>query len=145
MTETLERNTPGVRPYYEIPGFEELGLEDSWVLDIQEETLGIVFFVDFALCRDHPNFAPPLPNELNSFRRGRIQFKEPSSVTWIRKTMIPNFDATGEADFGNFDSFYFLGNCFHLDGDWGEVEIVSSPPSVNYVEEKGTVHCVPVA
>jgi hypothetical protein len=132
----LDRNSSSSRPYYEIPGFEELGLEDSWVMGIQEDASGIVFDVDFALCANHRLFAPPLPNEVNSFRRGRMRCAEPSSVIWYRKTMTPNYDLTGEADFGNFDSFYFSGDCFHLDGDWGEIEVVSAPPVVDYLEKK---------
>ncbi len=132
----LARNSPSSRPYYEIPGFEELGLEDSWVMAIQKDGSGIVFDVDFALCLNHPFFAPPLPDEVNSFRRGHIRFSEPSAVIWHRKTMTPNYDLTGEADFGNFDSFYFSGNCFHLDGEWGEFEVISASPIVDYLQKK---------
>jgi hypothetical protein len=132
----LDRNSPSSRPYYEIPGFEELGLEDSWVMDIHEDVSGIVFDVDFALCLNHPFFAPPVFDESNSFRRGHIRFREPSSVIWYRKTMTPNSDSTGEADFGNIDSFYFSENCFHLEAEWGELEVISAPPVVDYLEMK---------
>ena len=133
----LDRNSPSSRPYYEIPGFEELGLEDSWVMGVQEDASGIVFDVDFALCLKHPFFAPPLSGEANSFHRGHIRFCEPSSVVWYLKARTPpNLDSTSEVDFGNFDSFYFSGNCFHLDGDWGELEVISAPPVVDYREKK---------
>ncbi len=105
-------------------------------MGIQEDTSGIVFDVDFALCLNHPFFTPPLPDEMNSFRRGHIRFPEPSSVTWYRKSMTPNYDSTGEADFGNFDSFYFSRVCFHLEGDWGELEVISAPPTVDYLEKR---------
>jgi len=136
----LDRNDQSCRSYYEIPGFEELGLEDSWVLGIQEDASAIVFDVEFALCLNHPFFAPPLPNEVNSFRRGHIRFSEPYSANWLRKTITPNQNATGAVDFGNFDWFYFSGNCFHLDGEWGELEIVSVPPTVDYFEAKGALN-----
>jgi len=132
----FERYVPSGRPSYGIPGFAELGLGDSWVLGTQRDALGIVFGVDFALCPHHPLFAPALPNEANSFRRGHIRFQGASSATWPRRASTVNYHSIGDADFGNIGSFCLCGNCLPLEGGWGEREVVSPPPAVDYFEKE---------
>jgi len=134
----LEKNDEQKVPYYEISGFEDVFLEDSWVYEIREDSSELVFSLDFVLREKHKLYAPPLSNEQYCYRRGYIRFHKPSAVTWLRKTMTPYVDVTGEADFGNIDTFYFFGDHFHLEGGWGELEIVSPPPTIDFVEAKKT-------
>jgi hypothetical protein len=129
-------NSPSTHPYYEIHGFGGLGPEDSWAMGIQEDASEIIVGGDFALCLSHLSFAPPLPNDANSCKRGHLRFREPSSVAWLRSSRTPNYDSTGQADFGNFDWFYFSGRFVHLQGAWGELEVISMPLTVDYLEKK---------
>ena len=132
----FEPNAPRSRPYYKILGLAEQGLEDSWVMGIRRDASGIVFGVDFALCPNHPLFAPPLPNDGNSFRRGPIRFRGSSPATWPRRTSTANYYSTGAADFADIDSFYFSGYCLHLEADWREPEVVLLPTVVDDLEKE---------
>jgi hypothetical protein len=121
-------------PYYEIPGFEEVFLEDSWVMEIQDNPSGVTFFLDAVLREKHPLYQPRLPGEQYCYRRAQLKFRDASKVNWVRKTLIPNADITGEVDFGNIDTFYFSGGHYYLSGCWGELDIVSASPTIDFVE-----------
>ena len=48
--------------------------------------------------------------------------------------MILMPDLKGLPDYGNIDEFYFSEGSYHLIGEWGELEIVSSEPLFEFVE-----------
>ena len=48
--------------------------------------------------------------------------------------MILMPDLVGPPDYGNIDVFHFSEGIYHLIGDWGELEIVSSEPLFELVD-----------
>jgi hypothetical protein len=48
-----------MRPYVELPGLEEIVLEESFVLGVIAEPGKLSFDVDFVLAKGHPAYAPP--------------------------------------------------------------------------------------
>jgi hypothetical protein len=130
-----EETSPQNVPYYEIPGFEEVFLEDSWVMDIQDHPSGVTFFLNAVLREKHPLYQPRLPGQQYCYRGAHLKFRNPSKVNWVRKTMSPAVDATREIDFGNIDMFYFFSGHYYLSGEWEELDVVSAAPTIEFVDE----------
>lgn len=112
-----------VNAYVGIPGFENLYLEDSWVLGIAATPGRLEFRLDLVLTQDHPLYHEPLPNEVYCHARGSIAFVDVDELTWSHQGARPATDATGEVDFGNIDSFTWIPGRYELDGDWGDLVI----------------------
>jgi len=108
--------------YEDLPGLAVVYLEDSFVLAIKENVRGLVFELDAVLTPRHHEYAPPPRNEQYCYRRGKLIF-DAAKVTWLARTEARYTDASGEEDLGNIDVFTFQGNRYHLEGDWGSVEI----------------------
>ena len=120
--------------YYEFHSLEHVYLEDSYVLDIQTEPGTVEISVDTVLTESHPQYSDPLPGEQYCHRNGRICFQNAKRITWVKKSMVLIPDLEGPPDYGNIDEFYFSEGSYHLIGEWGELEIVSSEPLFQLVE-----------
>ncbi len=114
--------------YHEILGLDNLYLEDSFVLGIDESNEEVTFIMDFVLTEKHPKYSQPRPDENYCYRKGKIKFIKPKSIRWTSRNEISFVDKNNEIDFGNIDSFILDGDKLMLNGDWGELEI--SPENV---------------
>jgi hypothetical protein len=110
-------------PYYELPGFEALYLEDSYVLDVRETGRAVIFVMDFVLTRQRQACQPPKPNEQYCYHRGQIEFVGPETVNWMRREFRPTTDPDGSVDYGNIEIFQNTGTVYQVAGEWGEVHI----------------------
>jgi len=120
--------------YADLPGFESLYLEDSWVLDMRESEKTFHIDLEAVLTHEHPDWHAPKPGEQYCYRGTRIQFDKVQSVEWIELRMRPNKDPDGSIDFGNIDSFVYENNRYELEGEWGHLVVVSpSVPQVHYL------------
>lgn len=117
-------------PYSQFRGFEYVYLEDSYVLDIQINPSSVEFSLLVVFTEQHPLYSPPLPGEQYCYRSGLLRFPNVERVEWLEKSMMPSTDATGAVDYGNIDEFYLADGHYYLSGDWGRLEIKSSPPSL---------------
>jgi hypothetical protein len=118
--------------YTSIPGFKYVYLEGSWVLDIRAELGRVVFDMDVVLIESHPAYAPPRRGEPYCFRRGLIRFENVESLSWTGQMLFkPAVDASGEQDFGGIDDFRIAEGVYALEGDFGRLEIASSPPALD--------------
>lgn len=117
--------------YGKLSGLKDVYLEDSFVLAVAEEPTFFRLTLLVALREAHADFAPPAWRERYCYRLGILDFQRTRSVTWSRRTMLKYRDADGRVDFGNIDVFYREGEAtYHLEGDWGVVDVVSDPPFV---------------
>jgi len=115
-----------MKEYFNIEVLKNIYLEDSYVLEIIEQSDKILFKVDFVLCESHPYYKTPQINERYCYRHGEIIFSEIVEIRWIEKnTENYSYDANNLKDLGNIDSFFYEGNKFFLEGSWGEVIIKS--------------------
>lgn len=112
--------------YYNLKGFENVYLEDSYVLDIESDEHSVRILLEAVLTEEHPQYTSPLPNEQYCYRKARIVFKDAEKVIWTRKNMRRYTDATGEVDYGNIDTFFSDEGRYHLAGAWGELDIIDS-------------------
>lgn len=117
-------------PYYQLEGLENVYLEDSYVLDIRTDPTSVEFSLCVVLTERHPLYRSPLPGEQYCYRRGLLRFRNVERIEWLEKSMMPSTDATGAVDYGNIDEFYLTDRHYYLSGDWGRLEIKSSPPSL---------------
>lgn len=121
--------------YFDIKDFENVYLEDSWVLKIKTDSDTAEFLLDVVLTENHPLYTQPKQNEQYCFKRAAINFSEVTAVIWIEVNMIAFTGAAGEIDFGNIDSFIYDGEYYNLSGDWGELKIQSGKPTIKFIEE----------
>jgi hypothetical protein len=117
-------------PYYQLQGLEHVYLEDSYVLDIKTDPSSVEFSLLVVLNEQHPLYEPPRPDEQYCYRKALLRFPETERVEWLERSMKPYTDASGEIDYGNIDEFYQTNGNYYLNGDWGKLEIKSSPPSL---------------
>ena len=116
-----------MKEYFNIEVLKDIYLEDSYVLEIIEQSDKILFKMDFVLCESHPFYKAPKENERYCYRLGEIVFAELEKISWIEKnTENYSYDSNNEKDLGNIDSFFYEGNNYFLEGSWGEVIIKSN-------------------
>ena len=117
--------------YSQIPGFEHVYLEDSYVLDIIDSVDTLKILLDVVLTESHPNYSPPKKDEQYCFRRGEILFERVQRIKRVSSSIKASYDANGEIDYGNIDTFYCEGSVYHINGSWGAIEIVSDLPHIS--------------
>ena len=122
----------GCVPYYEMRGLENVYFEDSYVLDLLESANSLMFELKVVLTEKHPLYHAPKPDEQYCYRKAALQFESVSRVVWLERDLRQSTDANGETDYGNIDAFYADKETYHLEGDWGIVEINSAPPSLRF-------------
>jgi len=116
--------------YDSIPSFENIYLEDSYVLSISSSQDYVFFLLDLVLTEAHPAYANPSPEEQYCYRKAHLKFQNANRINWIKKNMNKFTDANKEIDYGNIDVLCFSNQDYYICGDWGELEINSPPPTI---------------
>ena len=121
------QGTPRPFSYPSLSGFEFLYLEDSWVLGVIAKPQVLQMTVDVVLLEGHPDYAPARPGEQYCYRRGTITFSPVTSLQWSGQ-LPPAPDVSGEPDYGSLDEFNRVDDEYVLEGNFGRLRVVSSPP-----------------
>jgi len=109
-------------------------LEDSYVLDVTEDSGTIRFTLEAVLTPDNKKYHPPNPGEQYCYMTGELIFSGITRTDWIRRSFQRYTDATGEIDYGNIDALITYADGYELEGDWGTVRIWSEQlPSFHFV------------
>lgn len=117
--------------YEDLPGFENVYLEDSFVLDVRATPSAVVFELDLVLLEAHPRYSEPADGEQYCYRRGRIEFSHVSAFRWTRRGLPPAVDQNAEIDYGGFDQFGEVEGNWFASGNWGDVVVdCSTSPTV---------------
>lgn len=117
--------------YFELSDFQHIYLEDSFVLGIEESSSKLSFKMEFVLTEKHPLYHKPIENEQYCYKKGEIIFSKTEKIKWNQKSFKNlSMDSTGEPDMGNIDGFYIENDIYHLNGDWGDVEVSSEIPKI---------------
>ncbi|MFF5495176.1 hypothetical protein [Streptomyces aquilus] len=116
--------------YPQLSGFEHVYLEDSFVLGVTASPGRLSLEMDLVLTVHHPPYRPPAPGEQHCYTRARIEFLQVRSLTWTDQGTPPAVDASGETDYGGIDALFRDGSAFHIEGDWGSIDVVSGPPGI---------------
>ncbi|MGW0572172.1 hypothetical protein [Streptomyces tauricus] len=118
--------------YPSFPGFENVSLEDSYVLDIAVHPGVLTLELDLLLLPGHLRYGTPLPGERACFRPATVVFSSVRDLHWTGQSVIkPAIDASGSADFGSVDSLARLDASYKIVGDWGEINLQSDAPSLS--------------
>lgn len=117
--------------YYELPEFAGVYLEDSYVLNIDENPQALTFRVEFVLTESHPNYHTPRAGEQYCYATGSLTFEHPDKIEWLEHSQQAYTDASGEEDLGNIDYLVSSDGQWRAGGDWGEVVVhTPQPPRV---------------
>lgn len=123
-------------------GFNQVVLEESFVLNLKTTMSFVDFQIELAINENYPLYTPPPEKDEDgegpdySYRRGRIFFPNMEQVRW-QSRIQPYIDpATGGVDYGAIDYFYLENGTYYLAGYWGELEIVSATPLLEIDELK---------
>ena len=130
-------------PYTEFPGgFNQVVLEESFVLNLKTTMSFVDFQIQFAINEQYPLYTPPPEKDEDgdgldySFRKGRLFFPNMEQVRW-QSRIQPYIDpGTGGVDYGAIDYFYREGDTYFLAGFWGELEITCGEPLLEIDELK---------
>lgn len=114
--------------YWEFNGFENVYLEDSYVLGIHPSTSGFRIRIEAVLTEKHPLYSQPLTGEKYCYRRMTIKFSHPHTYNLVLQNINPIPDPDGRVDYGNIDEFFSDDGKYYIRGEWGELTIVSDPP-----------------
>lgn len=112
-----------ITDYYQIPSFENVYLEDSFLLEIEENYRKVLMRLEVVLTEDHALYEKPLLDEQYCHRNARLIFSDFEKLIWLKKRFTPYTDATGEIDYGNIDFLYLSNGVFDIGGDWGHLRI----------------------
>ncbi len=119
--------------YWQFSGFENIYLEDSYVLSINAKT-SIQILLEAVLTGNHSLYTQPLPGEQYCYRRMTVNFPHPQTYDLVLNNISPIADPDGSVDYGNIDDFFSADGKYYLRGEWGELTIVSDPPILLDVE-----------
>ncbi|MDX6261456.1 MAG: hypothetical protein QOH84_3144 [Kribbellaceae bacterium] len=112
-----------MKPYTEIPGFENVYLEESYVLGVEAQPGVVRFELEVVLTPQHPEYTAPPPGTFECYVRGTLEFGGVTELEWVEQGSPAATDASGEVDYGHIDSMSWDGRAFELDGDWGSMRI----------------------
>lgn len=112
-----------MQSYENIKVLKDVYLEDSYVTSIKADEVTLEFGIELVLKPEHEKFLSPAANETYCYKYAILKFEKATSIRWKRIVMMASIDKNGSVDFGNIDSFTFDADTFHLEGDWGEVEV----------------------
>ncbi|GAA4215391.1 hypothetical protein [Actinocatenispora rupis] len=117
-------------PYTELPGFGDLLLEESYVLDVVAHPAVVTIRADLVLTAEHPEYRSPADQEPYCWRRGTITLPGVSALTWTGQGTPPSTDASGTIDYGNIDELVRTGETTRIEGDFGTITVEGSEPQV---------------
>jgi hypothetical protein len=126
-----------MRNWTAMPAFHGLDLSESFISSWEHHENSLLVEADFVLTPDHPSFRPPVPDEWACFKRGKLTFPNVRSTKGLRSMaeVRPAIDATGERDYGHFDSFVERApGTFEVSGDFGTFTVESEQPIVEIRE-----------
>lgn len=130
----MSRNDIDRIEYFDFPGFENIYLEDSYLLGVTEDETEIRFLLEVVLSNQHSKYSAPRTGEQHCYKRGEIVFQNVTKKGWNRKSMIPIADPSGEPDFGNIDVFIQQNGVYQIAGEWGEIYITGSKPELRLLD-----------
>ena len=119
--------------YEELSGFEDVYLEDSYLLGIDEEAQSLVLTVELVLRETHELYQPPKVDEQYCYRRARIVFDDVRELRWVKKRLQPVPGPDEPPDFGNIDWLFIEDNHYEIGGEWGAIELDSASPRIEYL------------
>ena len=119
--------------YFEWDILKNVYLEDSFVESININNDSFVFGMEFVLCEKHQFYHTPKENEQYCYRAGKLVFNGLKQLKWDNIRLTQNADSDCDNDYGNIDSLYKDKEIYHLEGDWGILELQCESVEIIYL------------
>jgi len=121
--------------YSQMVGFADVYLEDAFVLEVKATPGSLALDVEVVLTAQHRAYRPPASGEQNCYARGTIEFPNVRDLAWVGQGTPPAVDASGSKDYGGIDALFWNGSVFHVEGDWGVMDVTSDLPVIRLLGE----------
>ncbi len=122
--------------YHEMETFQDVHLEESFVLSVTATPGRLTFYLDAYILNDSPLWRPPKPNEVGWWLGAVLSFGGVSDLHWTDGDGPPARDATGAYDYGNIHSLSADGDRWTIHGEAGSfvltatsVDLTIDPPA----------------
>ncbi|MFJ5956313.1 hypothetical protein ACIQC5_10175 [Paenarthrobacter sp. NPDC092416] len=123
-----------MNPYWKLDHLQDVYLEDSWILSMNASPGRLEVLLDFVLRERHPDYSNPKPGEQYCYKRGSLVFSSVSELHWTAQSRVtPATDASGEIVYGSLDVLQFKDNVWSMDGDFGQISLISTPPQIEWL------------
>ncbi|PIR55489.1 hypothetical protein COU74_00950 [Candidatus Peregrinibacteria bacterium CG10_big_fil_rev_8_21_14_0_10_36_19] len=110
--------------YIKIKDFENIYLEDSWIVDIIVKPSKIEIYLEIVLTTGHINYKAPSKTDQYCYQKGIIMFDEIKEIYWDQSNIQKSTDSLNNIDYGNIDTFYIQNDFnFYLEGGLGVLKI----------------------
>ncbi|MDR7134072.1 hypothetical protein J2X06_001256 [Lysobacter niastensis] len=112
-----------------IEAFDNILLEDTFVLSWHQATDSLTFNVLASLLQSHPEASPPPNGEWACYRPGAIAFSGVSAVRGLlpQESVIPTADPDGSVDYGCIDELSLVRpGEYRIAGEFGVVTVAAS-------------------
>jgi hypothetical protein len=116
-----------------IDAFDNILLEDTFVLSWNYASGSLTFSVLASLLQSHPEAMPPASDDWACYRPGLIRFSSVSSVTGLhpQDAVLPTQDADGSLDYGCIDELSLVGlGEYRITGEFGVVTVAAREVSL---------------
>lgn len=127
--------------YHKLAGFEHVYLEDSFVSGISLSSQELRFDVELVLLEAHPRHERPPKGVYHCYRNAQIIFSEIESIESFRLMKGYNNLEDGILNYGNIYSMSaqhaqqrYFNTRYQINGDWGELDIISKSPYIQFIE-----------
>ena len=122
-----------MKPYWQLDQLQDVYLEDSWILSINATPGRLEMVLDVVLRESHPDYRDPLPGEQYCYKRGSLVFSTVRELHWTAQGKARSTtDANGERDYGSLEVLQFDDTLWSMDGDFGEISVISMPPRIEW-------------
>ncbi len=119
--------------YDNFKDFENIYLEDSFILEVIENSSQLKFIMEVVLTTNNSLYSKPKQNEVHCYKNAKIVFANVKEIDWKEKDLSPSKDASGEIDYGNIHELYFEDGYYYIFADIGELKIKSVEPKIKYL------------
>lgn len=114
-----------MKSYKELPGLEDVVLEESYVLAVAA-TPGVVSFVlAVVLTPEHAEYVAPEDGTSLCYRDGILEFVGVTELEWTGQGDPTAVEVTGEQDYGFIDALTWDDRRYELEGGWGAMRITA--------------------
>lgn len=115
-----------MKSYKDLPGLEDVVLEESYVLAVAA-TPGVVSFVlAVVLTPEHAEYVASEDGTSLCYRDGFLEFGGVTDLEWTGQGDPTAVEVTGEQDYGNIDAMAWDDRLYELEGDWGAMRITAA-------------------
>ncbi|MDG5501212.1 hypothetical protein [Marinobacter sp. BGYM27] len=109
----------------EMPVFEGVDLNDSFILGWTQDGGRLAFYIEASIWPESKYYSTPKAGEYTCYRSAVLEFVRAIEITGLRPIELtpPSIDPDGSKDYGNIDLLVTSESGFSLAGDFGDVSI----------------------